>query len=104
MKVIVFTPHGAVQLLASKAKNAEVIWASDDDEDFAEEFDDVLDPNSDDDVNSLTDYLIEHEHIDEGEDMMIEEQYLDGPGDEEDDEDDDGDYFDPNGRLGYVDG
>jgi hypothetical protein len=104
MKRLVFAPAGTVQLLASKAKNAHVVWSSDDDEEFAEEFDDVLDPNSEDEVGQLTDYLVDQELIEEGEEIEIEEQYFDdGPGDDDEDDDDfDVERFDPSGSVGYV--
>lgn len=108
MKQLVFMPHGSVQLLASKGKIAKVLWSSDNDEAFAELADDVLDPEIDDDVDLVTDYLIDEELLEENEDIEIDAQYLSdekGPGNEDDDDDDDGDYADhwnPDGRLAHV--
>ena len=103
MKVLVFTPHGSVHLLASKAKNAEVLWSSDDDEAFAEEFEDVIDPNSQEEVDQLMDYLCEAEELEDGEQIEIEEQYFD-ESDRDDDDDGEGgidpsDRWDPSAVL-----
>jgi hypothetical protein len=72
----------------------EVIWASDSDEEFAEEFPEILDEN---DIEHLQDYLEEHEHVTsrELEVMEIITEPLDcGPGDDDDEFDDDDDYDD----------
>jgi hypothetical protein len=67
-----------------------VLWASDSDEDFAEEFPDILDEN---DVEHLQDYLEEKLHLSprEMEVMEIMNEPLEGPDDEDDDDDEDED-------------
>ena len=66
----------------------ETLWASDTDEDFAEEFPDILDEN---DVGHLLDYLEEKELLTSREleicDVITEP--LEGPEDTDDDDDDD---------------
>lgn len=80
----------------------EVIWASDSDEEFGEEFPELLDEN---DIEHLQDYLDEHEIVTsrELEVMEIITEPIDipgGPGDDDDDDDeeewdcDDGDEED----------
>jgi hypothetical protein len=67
--------------------DAEPVWASDSDEDFAEEFPEILDEN---DVEHLQDYLEEHEICTsrELEAMEIITDPLDGDDEEDDDEED----------------
>lgn len=63
-----------------------VLWASDSDEDFGEEFPDILDEN---DIEHLQDYLEERLDLSprELEVMEIINEPLDDPEDDEDDED-----------------
>lgn len=63
-----------------------VLWASDSDEDFAEEFPDILDEN---DIEHLQDYIEEKLDLSprELEVMEIINEPLDDPDDDEDDED-----------------
>ena len=84
MKTLSFNEAGSVELLASNKNPTQILWSSDDDEDFAELIDnDVLDPDKEDDVGDITDDLIEHNYLDDDEEIEIL-----GPGDEvEDDED-----------------
>lgn len=94
IKELVFAPHGGVSLL----RDDKVLWSSDNDPDFLGEFDDVIDPNDEEEVNQLSEYLVDKNFLDENEDFDVTEEYLDetvngGPGDEEDDDDDE-DYDD----------
>ena len=74
MKLLLFTPQGGAQLLSSDAQGARILWSSDNDQDFAEEFHDFLDP--DEDLHDLTDYLVEQEALSDGEEIEWDEQYL----------------------------
>jgi hypothetical protein len=64
----------------------EVIWASDSDEEFAEEFPEILDEN---DVEHLLDYLEEHEVLASRELEVCEIITEPLSGDDDDDDDDD---------------
>jgi hypothetical protein len=70
----------------------EVIWASDSDEDFAEEFPELLDEN---DIEHVQDYLEEKEVLTSRElecmEIMTEPLMEGGPCDDDDDDDDDED-------------
>jgi hypothetical protein len=72
----------------------EVIWASDSDPDFAEEFPDILDEN---DLEHILDYLEEHGKMTTREVEACECGYelMDraGPGDDEDEDDDEDDAW-----------
>lgn len=67
----------------------EVLWASDSDEDFAEEFPELLDEN---DIEHLQDYLEEHQVVTSRElevmEIITEPMVEGGPGDDDDDDDD----------------
>jgi hypothetical protein len=68
----------------------DVLWASDTDEDFQEEFPELLDEN---DVEHLLDYLVEHEVIKEREADLCDVigEPLDPDEDDDDNEDECGD-------------
>jgi hypothetical protein len=88
IKLLLFSPHGSVQLLSSGADQAEVLWTSDEDHDFPEEFDDILDPNDEEDIEHIVEYLIDKELLADEESIDIEEQFLDEDADEDEEEDD----------------
>jgi hypothetical protein len=92
---------GGAELVDVEApEDAEPVWASDSDEDFAEEFPEILDEN---DIEHLQDYLEEHGVCTarELEAMEIINEPLHGD-DEWDDDDDDGD--DENEWNDVIDG
>jgi hypothetical protein len=83
--------NGGAELLDMDAPDdAEPVWASDSDEDFAEEFPEILDEN---DLEHVQDYLEEKEICTprELEVMEIINEPLAGPGDPDDDDDCDDD-------------
>jgi hypothetical protein len=71
--------------------NVALIWASDDDEEFHDKV--PLDFLTEQDADSVLDYLVDAGAIDEDDAPMIEiyAEDGDGPGDDEDDEDEDDD-------------
>lgn len=76
MKVLLFTVHGAAELLQSEEQGARILWSSDDDEEFAEEFGgEVLDIEAD--REEIVDYLIDHDYMEEGEDYVTDEKLVD---------------------------
>lgn len=87
---LILTEDGGAELYDV---NSEVqLWASDSDDEFREEFPDILDEN---DVEHVQDYLVAHEKMTEDEaDIMevsadtLEPETVNGD-DDEDDEDDD---------------
>jgi hypothetical protein len=99
---LVFKHSGGVELRAVEAGRDSdvdtVVWASDTDQDFADEIggEEIFDP--DDDAERILDYLVEADVIDddEAEDVRIFSEALDGRdvdqvGSDPDDDDDDGD-------------
>lgn len=78
---------------AELTRNGVQIWASDADDDFADEFgQEFLDEN---DAESVFEYLVEAGHLDDDEadnaDFFIESaQPVTGPGDEDDEDDEEG--------------
>lgn len=88
MKTLFFHAHGAIELRDSNGKR---LWSSDADENFADEFDDVVNPQDDDEVDEVCDYLIESGDMNEDEEFNIEEEDLEDFDDENDDDDDGGD-------------
>lgn len=90
LKQLVFAPHGGVTLLRGDTE----LWSSDKDDAFIEQFEDVIDPNSEEEIDDLAAYLVDKNLLDDEEDFDVIEEYLDdtatvrGPGDDEDDEDD----------------
>lgn len=107
MKLLVFTNYGGAELLSGTGKVAKILWSTDDDTEFMETFaNDVIDPDSEDDLEEVQEYLIDSGFLEEGEPYESQIQMLEGgPGDDEDDEDDEDyarDHFDPNGRIEYV--
>lgn len=89
MKQLVLTPHGTAQLLASNANPAKILWNSDDDEAFVEfmEAEDadgqVIDPDDEDQLELVTEYLIESELVREGENIDVIPHYLDNEDEDE---------------------
>lgn len=86
MKLLRFTPHGSAELYSSNRKQSEQLWSSDDDQAFSEEFEDTLDGDNEDEVDDVVDYLVEHNFLEDGEDISIEVEDLESV--VEDDEDD----------------
>lgn len=105
---LVFKHSGGVELRAIEANGRDsssdvdvVVWASDSDADFMDEFPtEIFDP--DEDAEKIMDYLIEADVIDddEADELRIVSEALDGrdidqgaidPGDEDDDDDEDED-------------
>lgn len=95
VKSLVFTELGAVELLD---ENGRQVWASDDDDDFSDEFGDEF--LSEEDAPDVVDFLIEHELMEDDEEYEIREVTLaEATGehealdidevDEDDDDDDD---------------
>lgn len=92
MKQLVFNDYGGVQLLASDANPAKILWSSDDDEEFLERAEqDVFDSEDDDDIDTLCDYLVEVGHMNEGEDFDIVPASMSELADDEEDEEDEDD-------------
>lgn len=83
MKLLLYTAHGGVELLDSEKQGARILWTSDNDQDFMEEFPDAIDPDKDE--PDVLNYLIEEEYLDENEELEVDTRYL------EDEENDDGD-------------
>lgn len=76
---------------AELTRNGVQCWASDSDDEFAEQFgDEFLDEN---DVEGILEYLVEADQLTDDEadsaDLFIETAEPVGPGDEEDDDDED---------------
>ena len=97
---LILTATGGAELIAHQPSGSTTLWASDADEDFKEEFPDLLDEN---DANGVFDYLVEEGHLSDDEADAAElsiEQIEDGSSqpiegelitaDEWDDEDGDG--------------
>lgn len=100
---LVFKHSGGVELRAVTSDEPEldsVIWASDSDQDFMDEFsNEIFDP--DQDAEKIMDYLISADVIDddEADELRIVSEALDGrdvdrvgdgdPGDDDDDDDED---------------
>lgn len=78
----------------------EVIWASDSDEEFAEEFPEILDEN---DVEHLLDYLEEHEVLTSRE-LEVCEIITEPLSDDDDDDDDDDDCAEWDEDTDIIDG
>jgi hypothetical protein len=89
---LVLLNDGGVELLEVLDDDAVQVWASDSDEDFIEEFPDLLDEN---DVEHVFDYLVLAEWLTEEEaDECEVSSEAGGPGDDDDDDDeDDGEDF-----------
>lgn len=93
MKQLVFNQHGGVQLLASEQQAAKILWSSDDDEEFSDEVEgDTFDPDDDDDIDTIADYLIEKELLNDGEDFDVVDNGPSEAMDTEDDEFEEGEY------------
>jgi hypothetical protein len=104
---LVFKHSGGVELRAVIDKSDPaldtVIWASDSDQDFMDEFsNEIFDAKDQDEVAEIIDYLVEADVIDddEAEGLQIWSEALDGrdvesvgtgPDDDEPDDDDEGD-------------
>jgi hypothetical protein len=103
---LVFKHSGGVELRAVTDKDDPaldtVIWASDSDQDFMDQFgNEIFDSNDQEEVTKIMDYLVEADIIDDDEapDLQIWSESLDGrdvetvgaadPGDDDDDDDDD---------------
>ena len=67
----------------------EVMWSSDGDDEFAEDFGDELIDSED--IPDLIDWLTDSGYLPPGVEPDIEDESADGPGDEDDDEEDDED-------------
>lgn len=76
---LVFTASGSVELIDTNTD--EVTWSSDDDDAFAEEFDDYLDGE---DAENVIEYLDENDYLDASEDIIdvVEEDLEDENSDE----------------------
>jgi len=87
---LVFSAIGAVHLFDTVAQRT--VWSSDDDEEFAEEFDgDFFDGNDEDEI---LEYLAEKEFVDDDTEIDIIEEDADGDDDETGDVDDDDNIID----------
>lgn len=76
VKELVFVPHGAVELVTD---DDEVIWASDSDPDFRDDFSDEF-LNADDHGDDILEWLVENDIIteEESDDLEIVEESLEG--------------------------
>lgn len=85
---LVLLADGGAELI--NAETEDTIWASDSDEEFGEEFPELLDEN---DLPHLMDYLEDHQILTARELEVCEPMYepLDGPGDDEEDGDEEED-------------
>ena len=101
---LILNAHGGAELVDIKAQSP--LWASDSDEEFKEEFPDLLDEN---DAEAVFDYLIEAELLTESEadEAELSIESLDGDGTEPlegellDPDDDDDDFIDRNEDYPY---
>jgi hypothetical protein len=93
---LVFTPQGHVEL----CQHDDVLWASDDDEDFRDQYPREFYGESD--ANSIMDYLVDHNYLTEIEAQNLEltEEAFDGEAESEGPDDDDDD---PNEEDGTFD-
>lgn len=76
--------------VAILTRGGEQVWASDEDEEFLQDFDELL---TVDDADDVLGYLEAAGHLEEGEECEIEEAHGDP------DDDDDADDFDPDEDL-----
>jgi hypothetical protein len=85
---LILTATGGAELVEHVGRSHKTLWASDTDEDFREEFPDIV---ADDDVAHVLDYLVDHEVIDEddADGCEVSLESARGPGDDDDDDDDD---------------
>lgn len=105
---LVFKHSGGVELRVVSAQETEsevdtVVWASDSDQDFMDEFgNELFDAGDKDELEKIITYLVDADILDddEADELQIWSEALDGrdvgtlgddPGDDDDDEDDDED-------------
>jgi hypothetical protein len=89
-KTLISRPHGALELRSS---DDELLWSSDADEDFAEEFPDFVDIENDPELEDVSDYLIDIGVLADDEEITITVEDLDDSDDDDDDDDSGGDVI-----------
>lgn len=88
---LILTATGGAELIEHPTDRT--LWASDTDEEFKEEFTDVIDDN---DVEHVLDYLVANDVISEEDaDNAYVSLESEGPGDDDDDDDGDDEYAAP---------
>jgi len=70
-EALLLTAHGTAQLLDA---DDNVLWSSDDDQDFTDEFDDEF--LEEQDVEKILEFLVDAEYIKESEELDLRIDYL----------------------------